>query len=118
MTITGTLHRKEEAVSINEKLTKREFILKHAENPAYPEFLKFELVNSNCDQLDSFDLGEELSIAFNLKGREWTNNEGKVIYFNSLQAWSIQRHGAGLKTEPTPMPQVDDGSDKTGDVPF
>lgn len=118
MTITGTLHRKEKAVSINEKLTKREFILKHAENPTYPEFLKFELVNSNCDQLDSFDLGDELSIEFNLKGREWTNPEGQIKCFNSLQAWRIQRHGAGPKTEPNPMPKEDDGSDKTGDVPF
>jgi len=28
-------------------------------------------------------------VSFNLKGREWTNKEGEVKTFNTLQAWAI-----------------------------
>jgi hypothetical protein len=27
--------------------------------------------------------------------REWTNPEGKVVYFNSLVAWKIEGEGSG-----------------------
>lgn len=68
---------------------KREFVVEYAENPQYPEFIKFELIQDKCEQLDGFNVGQELDIAFNLKGRKWTNPKGEVVYFNSLQAWRI-----------------------------
>lgn len=68
---------------------KREFVVEYAENPQYPEFIKFELIQDKCEQLDGFNIGQELNIAFNLKGRKWTNPKGEVVYFNSLQAWRV-----------------------------
>lgn len=68
---------------------KREFVVEFAENPQYPEFIKFELIQDKCEQLDGFNIGQEMNIAFNLKGRKWTNPKGEVVYFNSLQAWRI-----------------------------
>lgn len=68
---------------------KREFVVEYAENPQYPEFIKFELIQDKCEQLDGFNIGQELNIAFNLKGRKWTNPKGEVVYFNSLQAWKL-----------------------------
>lgn len=68
---------------------KREFVVEYSENPQYPEFIKFELIQDKCEQLDGFNIGQELNIAFNLKGRKWTNPKGEVVYFNSLQAWRI-----------------------------
>lgn len=68
---------------------KREFVVEFAENPQYPEFIKFELIQDKCEQLDGFNVGQEMNIAFNLKGRKWTNPKGEVVYFNSLQAWRI-----------------------------
>ncbi|WP_420581269.1 DUF3127 domain-containing protein [Reichenbachiella sp.] len=68
---------------------KREFVVEFAENPQYPEFIKFELIQDKCEQLDAFNIGQEMNIAFNLKGRKWTNPKGEVVYFNSLQAWRI-----------------------------
>ena len=68
---------------------KREFVVEFAENPQYPEFIKFELIQDKCEQLDGFNIGQEMNIAFNLKGRKWTHPKGEVVYFNSLQAWRI-----------------------------
>lgn len=69
---------------------KREFILEYAENPQYPELLKFELIQEKCDLLDKFSAGQEVNVFFNLKGRKWTDPKGEVKYFNSLQAWRLQ----------------------------
>lgn len=68
---------------------KREFVVEYSENPQFPEFIKFELIQDKCDLLDGFNIGQELNIAFNLKGRKWTNPKGEVVYFNSLQAWKL-----------------------------
>jgi len=78
---------------ISATFRKREFIVEYAENPQYPEYLKFELIQDKCNLLDVFAVGQEVDVHFNLKGRKWTDRNGQVKYFNTLQAWRIERAG-------------------------
>lgn len=32
-----------------------------------------------------------MDVAFNLRGRPWTNKEGVTTYFNSLVAWRVTK---------------------------
>jgi hypothetical protein len=89
MDIKAKLLEKYDTAQVSNSFRKREFVVEYAENPQYPEFIKFELIQDKCEQLDGFNIGQELNIAFNLKGRKWTNPKGEVVYFNSLQAWRI-----------------------------
>lgn len=89
MEIKAKLTEKFETAQVSNSFKKREFVVEYAENPQYPEFIKFELIQDKCEQLDGFNVGQELNVAFNLKGRKWTNPKGEVVYFNSLQAWKI-----------------------------
>ena len=100
---------------------KREFVVEYAENPQYPEFLKFELIQDKCDILDDFSIGQEVEVHFNLKGRKWTNPKGEIVYFNTLQAWRILDAGSRPDAKPQddapplpdePPPFLDD------DIPF
>lgn len=91
MNISGKLIEKNDIQDITDTFRKREFVIEYAENPQYPEFLKFELIQSNCEQLDPVEVGDEINISFNLKGRKWTDPQGNVKYFNSLQAWRIDK---------------------------
>ena len=93
MTIEGTLIEKFDTQEVTDSFKKREFVVEHAENPQYPEFLKFELIQTNCQQLDEFEPGEALKVSFNLKGRKWTDPQGSVKYFNTLQAWRLEKSG-------------------------
>lgn len=103
MNITGKLIEKFEIQQITDTFRKREFVIEYAENPQYPEFVKFELIQTNCEQLDNFEAGEEISIAFNLKGRKWTDpKSGQVKYFNSLQAWKLEKTGSGIGQNSNP----------------
>lgn len=103
MEIKGKLIEKSETVNVTASFKKREFVLEYAENPQYPEFIKFELIQDKCDQLDGFNVGQEINVAFNLKGRKWTDPQGVVKYFNSLQAWKLSAaHNIAANTSSKP----------------
>lgn len=107
MTIDGKLIEKYDTQDVSSSFKKREFVVEFAENPQYPEYIKFELIQSNCQQLDAFKPGDELSVSFNLKGRKWTDAKGEVKYFNSLQAWRLEKK-AGSSADTPPPPQSSD----------
>lgn len=121
MEIKGKLIVKEDTnfYGENGSFSKREFVVEYAENPQYPEFVKFELIQDKCGLLDMYNVGDMITIGFNLKGRKWTNPKGELVYFNSLQAWKI--FGGEQAPNPVGTPQAvtatnqDDGMD---DLPF
>ena len=106
MDIQGKLIRKFDTQQIKETFQKRELVVEYAENPQYPEFIKFELIQSNCEQLNNFNEGDELKISFNLKGRKWTDKNGQEVYFNSLQAWRLEPAGSAPASQPTSQPST------------
>lgn len=61
--------------------TKREFVVT-VEDGKYPQDINLEFVQDKCYVLDSFDVGDGVSVSFNLRGKE-----SKGRYFNELQAW-------------------------------
>ncbi len=95
-----------ETVEVSERFRKREFVVEYGENPQYLEILKFEVTQEKCEMLDSFHVGEEVEIAFNLRGRKWISPQGDVKYFNSLQAWKISQATKNSSNQPrTASPQ-------------
>ena len=45
-----------ETQQVSERFRKREFVMEYATNPEYPEYLKFEMVQDRCEQLDGFQV--------------------------------------------------------------
>lgn len=91
MNVRGTIKEIFDTQQISDRFSKREFVLEFADNPQYPQYIKFEMVKDRCDMLDDFKTGEEVDVQFNLRGRAWTNAQGATQYFNTLQAWRIDR---------------------------
>ena len=89
MQIKGKIHEILPTNQVSDSLKKRDLILEYAENPQYPEYLKFEATNDKCAVLDNFRQGQDVTVDFNLKGRPWTDKSGKKTYFNSMQIWKI-----------------------------
>jgi len=87
--LNGTIIEIYDEKVISDKFKKREFVLEHAPNPEYPDFLKIEVVQNKTDLLDKYKVGDEVAVDINLKGKKW--EKGKESgYFNSIQAWRIQ----------------------------
>ncbi len=91
--IKGTIKTIEPTQVINEKFKKREFVINESSSQ-YPQVLPFECTQDKCDMLDQFQVGQEVKITFNLRGREWTNPQNETKYFLNLNAWKIEPVGA------------------------
>ena len=90
MNIKGKIIHLGDTQQVTNTFKKREFVIEYAENPQYPEFIKFEMIQDKCDLLNNHTVGDEIDVHFNLKGRKWTDPKGEVKYFNALQAWRIE----------------------------
>ncbi len=96
-----------ESQQVTDTFKKRELVVEYGENPQYPEFLKFELIQDKCELLDEFSKGQKIEVHFNLKGRKWTDPKGVIKYFNTLQAWRILAEGS----KPTAQPPINEPPD-------
>lgn len=108
--------------NITESFKKREFVVEYVENPSYPEYIKFELIQDRCTLIDPFKPGDEVSVEFNLKGRKWEDKNGVVKYFNTLQAWRLEENKTTeIQTQPPGMteePEWLSKGDQEDDLPF
>jgi len=90
MKITGKLIQVTDVQQISNTFKKRSFVIEYIENPQYPEYISFDLIQDRCSIIESFKIDNEIEVSFNLKGRKWINPEGFKKYFNSLHAWKIE----------------------------
>lgn len=103
MEIKAKVHEISPVIEVSEKFKKRELIVEYAENPTYPEYVKFEAVQEKVSLFDNVKVGDEVELFFNLRGRPWTDKNGKTSYFNTLVVWRINiLNGAGNATAQTP----------------
>jgi len=117
LSITGTVHKVFDTITVGaNNFQKREFVLRTDENSPYPQLVKFELAQDKCSLIDGYQPGEIIDVKFNLRGREWTNPKGEVVYFNTLSPWAINRN-AGMSSE-TPMPSSQMANSSGSAVPF
>jgi hypothetical protein len=75
-----------ETVGTN-NFTKRTFVIETKEQ--YPQTLEFQLTKDRVDIVDVYHIGEEMEIHFNLRGRDWTNPQGEIKTFNTLECWKL-----------------------------
>jgi len=118
--IDGKLIEKFDTVAINDKFQKREFVLETEDNAGgniYTQNIKFQLIQAKCSEIDATNLGDVIKVHFNLQGRKW-EKDGKVSYFNSLNAWRIEKSGgAGAPVSNEPFPEVEN-QDSGDALPF
>lgn len=89
MQIKGKIHFISDTIIVSDKFKKRELVVEIAENPQYPELVKFEAIQDRTTLLDNLSIGDEVEVNFNLKGREWKDKNGVAQYFNTLQIWKV-----------------------------
>lgn len=93
MEITGILKVKFKEQQVSDKFKKREFVLTD-NSSQYPQHISFQLTQDKCSLIENFHEGEQMKVQFNLRGREWTSPQGETKYFNTLEAWRLERIGA------------------------
>ena len=115
---TGKIHALFDAAQVTERFRKREFVLEMSDNPQYPQYVMFQLTGDRCENLDGFEVGQDVRVEFNLRGREWHSPRGETKFFNSLDVWTIAKaDGSGGRDEPPPFQDAPPPSDDD-DIPF
>lgn len=122
--LVGTLKVKGETTTVTDKFVKREFVVITDMTSQYPQYVSFQLTQDKCALLDNFNEGEEIKVHFNLRGREWNGPQG-LKYFNSLEAWRLERvtaatqsNGTGSVATPTTSAGVMSNAEVADDLPF
>ena len=120
LTYTGTLKVKGNEQKVSDRFRKREFVL--TDNAAsYPQTILFQLTQDRCSLIENVNVGDEITVTFGLKGREWKNPQGETKFFNSLDVFKVEKTKTSSanenQTEPsfnneTLVPTPDD------DLPF
>ncbi|MGB3151841.1 MAG: DUF3127 domain-containing protein, partial [Maribacter sp.] len=84
----------------NNGFRKRELVITTDEQ--YPQHILVEFVQDKCDLLNSYAVGQDVKVSINIRGREWTNPQGEVKYFNSIQGWRIESLQQNTQAEGMP----------------
>jgi len=103
--VEGKLKVKMDEQSFSSGFTKREFVVTTQEQ--YPQDIKLEFVKDKCSLLDSYKVGQDVKVSFNLRGNEYN---GK--YYVNLQAWRIEKGERVEQASHTPEPE------EPSDLPF
>ena len=67
---------------------KRDLVITTEEQ--YPNDIIIQFTHSKCALLDTLQVGQKVKVHFYLQGREWTNPQGEVKYFNTVLGWKIE----------------------------
>ena len=100
-TIQGKITEIKDEQIITPSFKKREFVV--TTNEQYPQDVLLEFTQDKCDELNKANIGQEVKVDFNLRGRKWVNPDGESKYFNTLQAWRIGSVGMVDNFEDLPM---------------
>jgi hypothetical protein len=108
----------------NNGFRKRELVITTEEQ--YPQHIMIEFVQDKCELLNNYQVGQAVKVSINLRGREWTNPQGEVKYFNSIQGWRIenlQSEGSSGNMPPVPPMEAFEPADSINeedhdDLPF
>lgn len=89
----------------NNGFRKRELVVTTEEQ--YPQHIMIEFVQDKTDLLNNFQVGQNVKVSINLRGREWVNPQGETKYFNSIQGWRIENLESAASNDMPPMPPAD-----------
>jgi len=74
---------------VSASFKKRELVVTTSEQ--YPQHILIGFVQDKCDLLNNYQVGQNVKVSINLRGREWVNPQGEAKYFNEIQGWRIEK---------------------------
>jgi len=97
MEISGKIKVINPTKEVSDSFKKRELVV--TTNEQYPQHILIDFVQDKCSVLDSYNVGDSVTVSINVRGKEYTNKNGEVNYFNQLNGWKIERTGSAVPPE-------------------
>jgi len=111
--LKGKIYKIFETEKKSDTFQTREFVVETQET--YPQLIKFQLTQDKCNLMDGHHTGDEITVSFDLRGREWNEK-----FFTNLQAWKIDKasDSAHPPLSADDMPPDGFGMEEDSDLPF
>ena len=113
MELKGKIKKIFETQTFPSGFQKKEMVVTTQEQ--YPQDILIEFYQDKIGLLDLFNVGDEVKVHINIRGKEWINPEGEAKYFNSINGWRIEKLSA--ESEPAPAPEPVEEKEDDG-LPF
>lgn len=112
MEVTGRIRLIGHTQDISSSFRKREVVVTTSEQ--YPQHIMIEFTQDRVGLLDSYQVGQEVRVSINLRGREWQSPQGETRYFNTIQGWRIEPFTQGQEAAPQFQQQQSYGGQQGG----
>ena len=90
MEVLGKVKVVSDTQEVSASFKKRELVVTTDEQ--YPQHILIEFAQDKCSLLDNYQVGQNVKVSINLRGREWVNPQGETKYFNQIQGWKIDKN--------------------------
>lgn len=114
--LTGRVKLVGDARVFGSGFEKRELVVT-VEDGKYPQDICIEFCQGNVSKLDDVRAGDEVTVSFDLRGREYNGR-----YFNSLNGWKVvvegRRPSSTERPPVTPTPGKPLQNEDEDDIPF
>lgn len=98
--LTGKIKLIQDEQTFNSGFRKREIVVT-VEDGKYPQEILLEFLQDKIELLNGFAPGQDVTVSFNLRGREYNGR-----YFNNLAAWKIAAVEAGATDGVSAWPEA------------
>jgi len=111
MQIEGKIKLVNATQVVSDKFSKRTLVV--VTSDTYPQEIEIQFTQDKCSLLDGLQIGQDVTIGVNLRGRMWTNPQGEDKYFNTIEGWKIDKVGF-QQSAPSVQPSIE----VEDDMPF
>ena len=97
MQLKGKVINVSDVQVITDKFKKCEVWIETQEQ--YPQVINVQFAQDKADAAQSINVGSDITIDINIRGRKYTNKQGVEGVFNSIEAWRYEVEGATTPAE-------------------
>ena len=104
MEISGRIKVINAEQQISATFKKRELVVSTEEQ--YPQHILINFIQDKCDILNNYQVGENVKVGVNIRGREWVSPQNETKYFNDIQGWKVDRLSNDAPIQNKEMPPM------------
>ena len=119
MKLKGKVIVKGEINQISATFRNSKLVIEVTENEMYPQKIEIQFNQDKSELINTVNLGDEVEVSINLRGREWTSPQGEIKYFNSIEGWKIDKISSSkVQLNNNQNQTVEQYAEEDDDLPF
>ena len=106
MKVTGKIHFVGAVRQVSDKFKSKDVVLLTDEK--YPQYITIQFTQEKTELISQNNIGEQVEVSINLRGREWKSPTGEIKYFNTIEGWQINAVEGAVSLKEVPLDCSDD----------